>query len=122
MREAVEFLVSEVRSAWRFRRAAIICAWIVCIFGWIAVLMIPGRYDTSARVYVDTTSVLRPLLEGLAVAPRTSNEVEMVRRVLLSRPRLEKVIDETALSARAKFTRGTSVAHKRAIFGDSPYR
>ena len=45
--------------------------------------------------------MLRPLLEGLAVAPRTSNEVEMVRRVLLSRPRLETVIDETALSARA---------------------
>lgn len=101
MREAVEFLVSEVRSAWRFRRVAIICAWVVCVFGWIAVLLIPGRYDTSARVYVDTTSVLRPLLEGLAVEPRTSSEVEMVRRVLLSRPRLEKVIDETALSGRA---------------------
>jgi polysaccharide chain length determinant protein (PEP-CTERM system associated) len=101
LREAVEFLVSEIRSAWRFRRVAIICAWIVCIFGWIAVLLIPGRYDTSARVYVDTTSVLRPLLEGLAVTPRTSNEVEMVRRVLLSRPRLEMVIDETGLSERA---------------------
>lgn len=101
MRDAIEFLVSEVRSAWRFRRVAIICAWVVCIFGWIAVLLIPGRYDTAARVYVDTTSVLRPLLEGLAVAPRTSSEVEMVRQVLLSRPRLEKVIDETALAERA---------------------
>jgi len=102
LRDAVEFLVSEVRSAWRFRWAAIMCAWLICIVGWIGVLLIPGRYDTTTRVYVDTTSVLRPLLEGLAIAPRTSSEVEMVRRVLLSRPRLEKVIDETALNLRAE--------------------
>lgn len=102
MRETVEHLVSEVRSAWRFRWATIACAWVVCVIGWIGVLMIPGRYDTSAKVYVDTTSVLRPLLEGLAVAPSTSNEVEMVRRVLLGRPRLEKVIDETELKSRAQ--------------------
>lgn len=102
MRDAVEHLVSEVRSAWRFRWATIACAWAICVVGWIGVLMIPGRYDTSAKVYVDTTSVLRPLLEGLAVAPSTSNEVEMVRRVLLGRPRLEKVIDETELKSRAQ--------------------
>jgi polysaccharide chain length determinant protein (PEP-CTERM system associated) len=102
VRDTVELVVSELRSAWRYRWIAIVCAWLVCIIGWVGVLMIPGRYDTAARVYVDTTSVLRPLLEGLAVAPRTSSEVEMVKRVLLSRPRLESVIEETALRHRAR--------------------
>lgn len=101
MRDAVEFVVSEVRSAWRFRWVAIIAAWFLCLLGWILVMLIPGRYDTATRVYVDTTSVLRPLLEGLAVAPRTASEVEMVKRVLLARPRLERVIDETPLKLRA---------------------
>ncbi len=102
MRETVASLVSEVWSAWRFRRAAIVCAWAVCLVGWIFVLLLPGRYDTIARVYVDTTSILRPLLEGLAVTPRASNEVEVVRRVLLGRPGLEKVIDETPLRLQAQ--------------------
>ena len=93
----VEMLFGEVRSAWRFRWIAIAAAWAICLLGWIGVLLIPGRYDSAAQVYVDTTSMLRPLLEGLAVAPQTSNEVEMVRQVLLARPRLELVIEETAL-------------------------
>ncbi|MGH8863856.1 MAG: XrtA system polysaccharide chain length determinant [Burkholderiales bacterium] len=102
MRESVSDLFSEIRSAWRYRWAAIICAWALCLAGWIGILLLPGRFDTVARVYVDTTSVLRPLLEGLAVAPTTSSEVEMVRRVMLGRPGLEKVIDETALNQRAR--------------------
>ena len=101
MRDMVEMVFGEIRSAWRFRWIAIAAAWAICILGWIGVLLIPGRYDAAAQVYVDTTSMLRPLLEGLAVAPQTSNEVEMVRQVLLARPRLELVIEETALKMRA---------------------
>ncbi len=55
MRETVEYLVSEVRSAWRFRWIAILAAWTICVLGWIGVLLIPGRYDSVFFLYVDTT-------------------------------------------------------------------
>jgi len=108
MQKTLDNLFAEMQSAWRFRWPAVLAAWIVCVLGWVGVFLIPGRYDTTARVYVDTNSLLRPLLEGLAVTPNTVNEVEMVRRALLGRPQLEKVIDGTGLSARVHSERERS--------------
>jgi polysaccharide chain length determinant protein (PEP-CTERM system associated) len=102
LRDTLDHVVTEARSGWRFRWPAMACAWALCVLGWVAVLLIPARYETTARVFVDTTSVLRPLLEGLAVTPSTTNEVEMVRLALLGRPRLEKIIDETGLASRVR--------------------
>ena len=36
----------------------------VCIIGWTAVFMIPSRYQASTRIYVDTDTLLAPLLRG----------------------------------------------------------
>jgi polysaccharide chain length determinant protein (PEP-CTERM system associated) len=102
MNDAVQKLLAVVRSAWRFRWVALICAWIFAIAGWTAVLLMPGRYDTEARVYVDTSSLLRPLLEGLTVAPNTTNQIDLVKQALLGRPQLERVIDSTGLRALAR--------------------
>jgi polysaccharide chain length determinant protein (PEP-CTERM system associated) len=52
----------------------------------------PDRYIAFARVYVDTQTVLRPLLSGLAVQPDVSQMVPMMTRTLISRPNLEKLI------------------------------
>jgi protein tyrosine kinase modulator len=102
MNEAVQKLLAILRSAWRFRWSALVCAWIIALAGWAAVLLMPGRYDTEARVYVDTSSLLRPLLEGLTVAPNTTNQIDMVRQALLGRPQLERVVDSTGLKEQAR--------------------
>jgi polysaccharide chain length determinant protein (PEP-CTERM system associated) len=90
-----------MRSAWRFRWAALITAWLVALIGWGLVFTLPGRYDTQARIFLDMSSSLRPLLEGLAVASNTGTQVEIVRRALIGRPQLERVIAETGLKSRA---------------------
>lgn len=97
----VQKFLTIIHSAWRFRWAGLAAAWAVALLGWLAVLAIPGRYETSAQVYVDTSTLLRPLLEGLTVAPNTNNQVDLVRQALIARPQLEKVIDSTSLRARA---------------------
>lgn len=101
MASPVQKALSVLQSSWRFRWAALACAWIVALLGWALVFALPARYDTAAQVYVDTSTLLRPLLEGLTVTPNTNNQVDLVRQSLIARPQLERVIDQTGLKERA---------------------
>lgn len=94
-------LIDELRGAWRFRLWGLVGAWCVCALGWAAVAALPNTYEASARVFVDTRSILRPLLEGLAVNPDVASGLDLVRAALLSRPSIEKVARETDLDLRA---------------------
>jgi polysaccharide chain length determinant protein (PEP-CTERM system associated) len=87
----------QASAAWRFRWAMVACTWIVCAIGWVAVTMIPNRYEASARLYVESDAVLTPLLRGLAVENQVGGQVDMLQRTLLSRPNLEKLIANTDL-------------------------
>ena len=102
MHELVDQLLSHIRAIWRYRWYAALVAWIVAIGGWIIVHQLPNRYEASARVYVDTQSVLRPLLAGLAVQPNVGQIVNMMSRTLISRPNLEKVIGMADIDIRLK--------------------
>lgn len=73
----------------------------VCIIGWTAVFMIPSRYQASTRIYVDTDTLLAPLLRGMAVDVNMTQQVDMMQRTLLSRPNLESVLRMSDLDLRA---------------------
>lgn len=102
LRELINLVLDELRGAWRFRWWALGVAWLVCLIGWPVVLSIPNTYQATARVYVDTRSILRPLLEGLAIDPDVASGLELVRTALLSRPQIEQVARETDLDLRAR--------------------
>src|SRR5262245_36255807 len=101
MQELVGQVLIHLRSAWRFRWHALACAWVVALAGWSYVLLMPDIFEARARVYVDTDTVLKPLLNGLAVDTNVQNRVGMMSRVLLSRPNMERVARETDLYLRA---------------------
>lgn len=101
LRELINLVLDELRGAWRFRWWALAAAWVVCLIGWPIVLSIPNTYEASARVYVDTRSILRPLLQGLAIDPDVASGLDLVRTALLSRPQIEQVARETDLDIRA---------------------
>src|SRR5882672_7967873 len=92
MQEVIDQILGYVKATWRYRWYAVGVAWAVAVGGWIFVYMMPDRYEATARVYVDTQSVLRPLLSGLAVQPNVDQMVTMMSRTLISRPNMEKVI------------------------------
>ncbi len=77
---------------WRFRWPAVLVAWLTAIIGVAIVFRIPDQYEATARVYVDTQSILKPLMAGLAVQPNVQQQVEMLSRTLVSRPNVEKVV------------------------------
>jgi uncharacterized protein involved in exopolysaccharide biosynthesis len=102
MQAQLESLVTELKSLWRFRWPAAITAWAVALAGWAVVLIMPPSFEAQARVYVDATSALRPLLQGLAVDQNVDAQLNYVRQTMLSRPALEKVARQTELDLRAK--------------------
>lgn len=101
MREQLLLVLAQVRGAWRFKWTALIVAWAFAIIGWLVVSSIASQYEARAKIFVDAESVLKPLLQGLAVNTDVMNQANMMSRVLMSRPNLEKVAQETDLSLRA---------------------
>jgi polysaccharide chain length determinant protein (PEP-CTERM system associated) len=101
MQELLKQFLEQARGLWRFRLPALAVAWVVCLVGWVVVLLLPPVYQANARVYVDTTAVLRPLLQGIAVEQDIAAQLGFVRQALLSRPNLEKVARETDLDLQA---------------------
>jgi len=101
MKELFGQILLQVRGAWRFRWYAVALCWAIALIGWGVVIMMPDVYESRARVYVDTDTVLKPLLTGLAVNTDVNNRVGMMSRVLMGRPNLERVARETDLALRA---------------------
>ncbi len=84
-------------SLWSRRWIIVGIAWLGCLGGWSVVAMLPDRYESTARIYVDTQSLLTPLMQGLAVQQNREREVDIVRRTLLSRPNIEQLARTTDL-------------------------
>ena len=91
MRQTLDFLLEQIRGAWRFRRTAMAVAWLVCVIGWLIVLALPDTYNAWARVYVDTRTRLSQVTQGIAVDSNIASQAEEVRQALLGGPQLEKV-------------------------------
>ena len=54
---------------WRRRWLALGIAWPICLAGWVFIAMLPSKYLATARIYVDTETLLAPLLKGIAANP-----------------------------------------------------
>lgn len=90
-----------INAIWRRRWYALAVAWMLSLVGWTVVAILPDKYVSEARVYIDTTSLLGPLLKGIAVETDLDQEVAIMQRTLLSRPNLAEVARATDLDLEA---------------------
>lgn len=102
MDEILRQLTIYLRGAWQRRWIGLIVAWIVALGGVIVVLKMPDKFEADARIYVDTQSVLKPLMSGLAVQPNVDQQVAILSRTLISRPNMEKLIRMADLDLKLK--------------------
>lgn len=97
MDELLGQITTTVRGMWTYRRLAMLIAWLVGAVGVGVVLLMPDHYQASARVFLDTQSILRPLMTGLAVQPNIEQQVAMLSRTLISRPTVERLVRQVDL-------------------------
>src|SRR5713101_209453 len=102
MNELLQQVLGHLRGMWHRRWLGLGAAWLAAIVGVIVVYRIPEKYEASARVYVDTESLLRPLLGGLAIQPNLDQQVALMSRTLISRPNVEKLVRMADLDLRVK--------------------
>jgi uncharacterized protein involved in exopolysaccharide biosynthesis len=104
--EAIAEVLEQLRGLWRFRWHAAGVSWLIGIVGWLYACSLPDVYQASARVFVDTNSLLRPLMQGLTAQGNPMDEVQLVSTAVLSRPNLEAVARATDLDVRATTPEG----------------
>lgn len=85
-----------LHGIWRRRWLALAVAWGVCLLGWIVVSMIPNKYESQARIFVQMQSLLT---DKIGVTPlERQRAVDGVKRTLTSTVNLEKVVRGTDLA------------------------
>lgn len=103
MYEQVQVARTFLRMAWLYRWVGLATAILACALGWTAVQLMPDQYAVSAKIYLDSRSMLRPLLRGIAFdSGNLANTTMLLSRTLLTRPNLEEVARRTDLDLGTK--------------------
>ncbi|QGP78588.1 XrtA system polysaccharide chain length determinant [Sphingobium sp. CAP-1] len=89
-------LLIVLHGIWSRRWVALGVAWGVCMLGWLGVAFIPNSYQSKARVYVNTQSLLEDKVGITQV--QSQQDLDRVRSTLASAENLEKVVRDTDLS------------------------
>ena len=92
MHEVLGQIAAVGKAMWKYRWHGVVVAWVVAAIGVFIIHRIPDQYEASARIYVDTQSILKPLMSGLAIQPDINQQVGMLSRTLISRPNVEKLV------------------------------
>lgn len=92
MEELIAQVSTAIKGMRKFRWHGLAVSWIVAVLGVTVALRWPEQYEASARIFVDTQSILKPLMSGLAVQPNIDQQVGMLSRTLISRPNIEKLV------------------------------
>jgi polysaccharide chain length determinant protein (PEP-CTERM system associated) len=101
LHKTLELVIEYIKGVWVKKRYIMICTWLICPIGFVKVASEPDVFKSSARVYVDTRSVLAPMLRGLAMQSDPQQEVAMMVRTLLTRPNLEIIARDSDLDIMA---------------------
>ncbi len=86
-----------LNGLWRRRWLIIAVAWFCALAGWFALWLVPDKFESRAQVFVQTETVLEPVLNGFTARPDYSRRVEVMRLQILTRPNVEQIIYRSGL-------------------------
>ncbi|AEP30666.1 XrtA system polysaccharide chain length determinant [Brumicola nitratireducens] len=97
LEQTIQMVLDFIRGIWIKKRYVMICSWLICPIGFFYVSTLPDVYESDAQVFVDTRSVLQPILRGLAFGTNPEQEIQMMAKTLLSRSNVETIARESDL-------------------------
>ena len=97
LQQTLTQLLDYVKGIWIKKRYVILFSWLICPVGFVYVATLPDQYSSKAQVFVDTRSVLQPLLRGLTIQTNPDQEIQMMAKTLLSRSNVEIIARESDL-------------------------
>jgi polysaccharide chain length determinant protein (PEP-CTERM system associated) len=101
MQETLEQILDYLKGMWIKRRYLMIATWLICPLGWFGVSQLQDSYESEARVFADTQSILGPLLKGMTVESNPDEQISLMVKTLLNRPNLERIARMTDLDVQA---------------------
>jgi protein tyrosine kinase modulator len=97
MSEIYEQLLFWINTIWRRRWPALAVIWLVCLAGWFLVVSKPDTFTSTTSIFIDTQSILKPLLKGLAIDRDLAGEVDAMEQTITNRQNMERVARMTDL-------------------------
>jgi polysaccharide chain length determinant protein (PEP-CTERM system associated) len=86
----------------KYHWRGLFAAWAVAVLSAGVVMLIPKKYEASARIYANADSILKPLMADMTVQPDNNQRVAMLSRVVISRPNVQRLIETTGLDEGVK--------------------
>lgn len=95
---------------WRRRWLIVAAAWLFALAGWFAVWLLPDKFESRAQVFVQTETILEPVMNGVTARPNYEQRVEVMRQQLLTRPNVQELLYRSGLD---KTIRASSDGERR---------
>lgn len=96
---------------WRRRWTVLVVAWGTALVCWLGLWTLPDQYQSRAQVFVQTETILDPVMNGVMARPDYQRRVEVMTLQLLTRPNVEQIIYRAGLD---KELNATNPAERRA--------
>jgi protein tyrosine kinase modulator len=93
MQEQLAEIVVYLKGIIRRRWIIIITAWIISIGGWGFIHTMPDKFTSTARVHVDTRTMLRPLLRGIAIQADVRGLVAIMKKLMFTQQNMLKIAE-----------------------------
>ncbi len=92
MQEKMTEFLFYLKGILKYKWIGIALAWMLCLTGWVVVFVMPDRYASEARVHVDTRTMLRPLLHGMALQADVRALLHVMQSLMYTKDNLEQII------------------------------
>lgn len=90
-------VIRYVVGLWRRRWVVVLGAWAAALGLWFLIWLLPDEYESRAQVFVQTETILQPVVKDVAAAPDYKARVDVMRQQLLTRPNVQEVIFRSGL-------------------------
>ncbi|MBT8473787.1 MAG: hypothetical protein KJN99_14355, partial [Marinicaulis sp.] len=97
-------VIRHLNGLWRQRWLVVAITWLAALAGWFVIWTMPDEYESRAHVFVQTETILEPVLNGFTARPDYTRRVEVMRLQLLTRPNVQEIVLRAGLDENIEAT------------------